>query len=170
MIFHRFLLSFVSSITYILRMDNTIKIYQANLSNFDEALALLIRFFEEEGFTTPRKEMEKPLATMLNSSNSAVFLAIQDGSTVGIATVVAANSVEYGRVAERDDLYVLPQYRLQHIGRELIEYVKTWCRAQDCTALLVTVTPEGQSRHNLTSYYLNREFTETGRVILETHL
>jgi GNAT superfamily N-acetyltransferase len=86
---------------------------------------------------------------------------------VGIATVTTSVGIEYGRSAELEDLYVLPEARGGGVATALIEAVCDWSCKQGASVVLVTVTPEGESEHGLLSYYQRRGFTNTGRVILE---
>jgi aminoglycoside 6'-N-acetyltransferase I len=137
---------------------------------FDEAFYLLERFFREEGFGTPAEAMRSSLRTMLVNPNSAVFVARQEGNAVGVATVTTSVGIEYGRSAELDDLYVLPEARGRGIAGTMIEAVCSWCRGEGVTAVLVTVTQEGEANHQLLDYYRRRGFTNTGRLILERAL
>jgi aminoglycoside 6'-N-acetyltransferase I len=147
-----------------------VSIRQIGLESYEAAFALLERFFREEGFDTPERDMRPSLSTLLVDPNSTVFLAEEGGRAVGVATVTSSVGVEYGRSAELEDLYVLPQARGRGVGKGLIEAVRAWCRRKGCTALQVVVTPEGEARHRLTDFYRRRGFAHTGRVILEVRL
>jgi aminoglycoside 6'-N-acetyltransferase I len=147
-----------------------ISVEKIGSESFDAAFHLLQRFFVEEGFDTPAEEMRSSLAAMLASGSSAVFLAWRNGEALGVATVTTVVGIEYGRAAEMDDLYVLPQARGRGVAGALIEAVCGWCQEQGCTAVLVTVTPEGEAAHGLMDFYQRRGFVNTGRVILECSL
>ncbi|MBN1992716.1 MAG: GNAT family N-acetyltransferase [Anaerolineae bacterium] len=136
------------------------------LESFDAAFDLLVRFFREEGFATPKEEMRASLRLLLASPAHAVFLARRDGQAVGVATVSIALNIEYGRSAEIDDLYVLPQARQQGVAAALIQTACAWCRRQGCAVVLVTVTAAGNAAHGLVGFYQRRGFVDTGRVIL----
>jgi aminoglycoside 6'-N-acetyltransferase I len=145
-------------------------IKQANIDSFEPALELVARFFREEGFDTPAEELHSNLLRLLSSPTCAVFLAWRDSKAVGIATVTTSAGLEYGLSAEMEDLYVLPSERCAGIARALIEEVITWCKAKGVSALLVTVTPEGDKKHNLHDFYQRLGFANHGRVILERYL
>jgi aminoglycoside 6'-N-acetyltransferase I len=147
-----------------------IDIRRADIDTLDEALCLLERFFREEGFDTPAEAMRSSLRAMLGNPDSAVFVAQRDGKAVGVATVTTSVGIEYGRSAELEDLYVLPEARGSGIAGALIETVCTWCREKGVTAVLVTVTQQGEANHKLLEYYQRRGFTNTGRLILERAL
>ena len=151
-------------------MVTSIDIQKAGLDAFDAAFRLLERFFREEGFDTPAEQMRVSLRTMLAAPDSAVFLAWRGGEAVGIATVTTSVGIEYGRSAELDDLYVLPQARGSGVASALIEAVCNWCSGEGATVVLVTVTPEGEANHRLVDYYQRRGFAHPGRVILERAL
>jgi len=154
----------------------SIDVQKAGVDSFDAAFRLLERFFREEGFDTPVEEMRVSLRTMLAAPNadkehpSAVFLAWRGREAVGVATVTTCVGIEYGRSAEIDDLYVLPQARGSGVASALIEAVCNWCSEEGATVVLVTVTPEGEANHKLLDYYRRRGFSHTGRVILERAL
>jgi aminoglycoside 6'-N-acetyltransferase I len=151
-------------------MNTAIRIQRIGSESLDSALYLLQRFFEEEGFSTPASEMRASLGAMVTGPSSAVFLAWQGAETVGVATVTTSVGIEYGRAAELEDLYVLPAARRSGAASALIDAVRRWCRAQGCTALLVTVTRGGEAAHGLMDFYQRRGFVNTGRVILEHRL
>ena len=149
---------------------STVTIQEADLESFETAFRLLERFFREEGFGTPAQEMRRSLRAMMDASQSAVFLAWDGQQAVGVATVTSSVGIEYGRSAELEDLYVLPELRGGGVASVLIEAVCAWCRERGVSAVLVTVTPEGERAHKLLSYYQRRGFANTGRVILERSL
>jgi GNAT superfamily N-acetyltransferase len=151
-------------------MNTAIRVQKIGVESFDSALYLLQRFFDEEGFSAPTAEMRASLHAMVTGPGSAVFLAWQGAEAVGVATVTTSVGIEYGRAAELEDLYVLPAARRSGVASALIDAVRRWCREQGCTALLVTVTREGEATHRLMDFYQRRGFVNTGRVILEHRL
>lgn len=151
-------------------MGGPVDICRVGTDALDEVLPLLARFFREEGFETPAEVMGASLRVMLADRGTAVFVARQGAKAVGVATVTTSVGVEYGRSAELEDLYVLPEARGCGIAGALIEAVCSWCRGEGATVVLVTVTPQGETNHGLVDYYRRRGFTNTGRVILERAL
>ena len=147
-----------------------IAIQQVEADSFEMAFYLLERFFHEEGFDTPTQQMHASLRTMIAGPGSAVFLARRDGEAVGVTSVTTSFGLEYGRSAELEDLYVLPEERGSGVASALIEAVCAWCCEQEVSVVLVTVTPEGDSKHGLTGFYRRQGFAATGRVILEREL
>jgi aminoglycoside 6'-N-acetyltransferase I len=150
-------------------MNITPQVVQIDLESLDRAFDLLRRFFQEEGFTIPL-DMRTSLEAMIHGPGSAVFLAESRSQILGVATVTTSIGLEYSRSAEIDDLYVLPEARGQGIAGALIEAVCDWCADQGCSVVLVTVTPDGQDRHDLMGFYQKHRFYNTGRIILERRL
>jgi aminoglycoside 6'-N-acetyltransferase I len=146
------------------------QIERAEPTDFESALCLLERFFREEGFGTPREQIQGQLDHLLRDSESAVFLAWEQGRAIGIATVTVTEGIELGLSAELEDLYVLPEARGSGAGRALISAVAGWCQAQGCSLVAVVVTPEGQAAHDLIGYYRAQGFEETGRTLLFYYL
>jgi len=128
------------------------------------AIELLVRFFREEGFATPPSRIEENLERMLSDPSCWCALAVKDGGAQAIITVSTVLYVEWGRLGEIGDLYVLPEHRRCGLARRLIERAKEWCRAQGCTAVSVTITPLGEQRHRLGRFYAALGFEQTGRM------
>src|SRR5262249_8574663 len=85
-------------------------------------------------------------------------------SVQGIVTVSTVLYVEWGRLGEIGDLYVLPEHRRKGLARRLVEHAKSWCRTQGCSAVSVTITPAGERRHRLSQYYAGLGFAQSGRM------
>jgi aminoglycoside 6'-N-acetyltransferase I len=147
-----------------------VAIERAGIGSLEIGLDLLSRFFREEGFNTPIDHMRENLRTMLTTSTSAVFLAWRGSRAVGVVTVTSSVGIEYGWSAELEDLYVLPDERGTGVGSKLIGEVIEWCSERGVSSILVTVTPEGELKHQLIDYYSRRGFTNTRRLILERTL
>jgi GNAT superfamily N-acetyltransferase len=128
------------------------------------AIELLVRFFREEGFATPPSRIEENLERMLVDPSCWCALAVRDGTAQAVITVSTVRYVEWGRLGEIGDLYVLPEHRRRGLARRLIERAQDWCRAQGCTAIVVTITPLGEQRHQLSRFYAALGFEQTGRM------
>ena len=157
---------------------DTIAIRRAGPESFDPAFKLLQRFFAEEGFTTPPERIRQNLAAFLDNDGYAVFLMYRQASAlahrqaeaVGIATVSTSISIELGRMAEIDDLYVLPEARNLGLAKRLIEAAMEWLRSEGGIYAQVTVTPEGEAAHGLIRFYIKLGFHQTGRTLLAQNL
>lgn len=128
------------------------------------AVELLARFFREEGFATPPSRIADNLDGMLADPSCWCALAVNGGAAQAVVTVSIVRYVEWGRLGEIGDLYVLPEHRRHGLARRLVEHAKAWCRAQGCTAVSVTITPVGERRHRLSRFYARLGFEQTGRM------
>jgi GNAT superfamily N-acetyltransferase len=128
------------------------------------AIALLEQFFREEGFTTPPPLIAENLDRMLADPWCWCALAVADGTAQAVVTVSSVLYVEWGRLGEIGDLYVLPEYRRRGVARRLVECAKDWCRAHGCSAVAVTITPVGEQRYRLSGFYARLGFELNGRI------
>jgi len=134
------------------------------------ATELMQRFFQEEGFATGRADIEGNLAQLTADPSCWAALVFRDGEAAGVATVSTTWSVEFGRVGEIGDLYVLPDHRRYGAGTLLIEQAVAWCRSNGAAVVAVTVVPDGDIRHGLGEYYKARRFVPFGRTVLYRRL
>jgi GNAT superfamily N-acetyltransferase len=145
-------------------------IKRAGTGNADTVGELIARFFTEEGFGEDPGAIRAMANPFLAEPTNAAFLAMVEGVAVGVATVTTTFGFEAGRYAELEDLYVLPEHRRSGVAARLVDSVAEWCRSRDCRVLEVVVTPEGESRHGLTRWYVDRGFADTARRILSRQL
>jgi GNAT superfamily N-acetyltransferase len=132
----------------------------------DDAVALLARFFVEEGFSTPLPRIAANLDDILADDTCWTALAIASGEPLGVVSVTTMRYVEWGRLAEIGDLYVVPDQRGRGVGRLLVTSALDWCRGRGCSGSYVTVTPEGEARHKVSGFYRRLDFEPTGRTTL----
>ena len=129
----------------------------------EAAVELLARFFREEGFATPPQRIAENLDRMLADPFCWCALALADGNAQAVITVSTVLYIEWGRLGEIGDLYVVPEQRRHGVARLLIERAKEWCRARGCSAVSVTITPTGERRQRLSRFYARLGFELTGR-------
>ncbi|HEX3497298.1 MAG TPA: GNAT family N-acetyltransferase, partial [Methylocella sp.] len=121
------------------------------------------RFFQEEGFPDDRSIVAANLERMRRDDNHWAAVAINNGHFVGIVTVTSMLYIEWGRLGEIGDLYVLPEARGNGIARCLVQAAINWCRARGCSSVEVVLTPLGEAAHGLSSFYSRLGFAATGR-------
>jgi len=129
------------------------------------AVDLLHAFFEESGFPGDRASITAHLQAMLADPHHWAALAQQALRAIGIVTVTTMLYVEWGRLGEIGDLYVVPTARRQGVARELIEAALSWCREHGCSAVSVTVTEHGENEAGLGRFYKAFGFKPSGRQI-----
>ena len=132
----------------------------------DAAVDLLARFFQEEGFSTPRRRIGENLDRMLADDTCWVATAVADDRPVGVVTVTTMLYVEWGRLAEIGDLYVLREYRGRGLARGLVAAAAGWSRERGCPNAFVTITPDGEARHQLSRFYQRLDFRSDGRTTM----
>ena len=130
------------------------------------AIELLARFFEEEGFATPPARLAENLDRMLADDTCWVAVMTDDNRSVGVITVTTMLYVEWGRLAEIGDLYVIPGHRGWGLARRLITAAVDWTGRRGCSGIYVTLTPDGEARHRLSRFYAKVDFQPTGRTTM----
>ena len=128
------------------------------------------RFFREEGFDLPPDGLAGRVADYVALDSNAIFLARRGDRLIGFATVATGFGLEYGLAAELEDLYVVPDHRRQGVARRLVGQATAWAANRGCSAVLVTVTPEGEAAHGLIGFYAGLGFRDRGRRLLERPL
>jgi len=132
----------------------------------DGAVDLLVRFFREEGFSTPRDMIARNLQLILADQGCWTAVALEHGKAIGVITVTTMLYVEWGRLAEIGDLYVDPMHRGRGAGRRLVNAAIDWSRQRGCNGVYITLTPEGEARHRLSHFYQRLKFEPTGRTTM----
>jgi aminoglycoside 6'-N-acetyltransferase I len=154
---------------YILAMAHSteqIAIRAVSAADLGAACALLVRFFAEEGFSTPADKIAANLRAMIDDPFSWAALAWAGDEPLGITTISANRGVEFGLQGEIGDLYVVPDARGQGIARALVDASLAWCGERGCASVQVVITPQGQGAHDLLGFYDRLGFVPTGRTLV----
>jgi aminoglycoside 6'-N-acetyltransferase I len=155
---------------HVSRSGTHVEIHAATVRDAEEVASLADRFFAEEGFVLPEGGLGGRVERYLVTEGHAIFLARGGGRPVAFATVATGFGLEYGWLAELEDLYVVPEERRRGIARTLVDRAANWAAGRGCSAVLVTVTPEGERAHTLTDFYTRLGFQDRGRRLLERSL
>lgn len=143
------------------------EVRKARPEDADAAADLISRFFAEDDFATPPDVVAARAPDFLLHPGNAVFLAVDGNEAVGISTVTSSFGFESGRLAEIEDLYVLPAHRSHGVATALLGEAMLWCRQQGFDAIQVAVTPEDPERRAwLVGWYGRLGFADTGRFLL----
>ena len=134
------------------------------------AVALLHDFFKESGFPGDRASITAHLGAMVADSHHWAALIREAGLAIGVITVTTMLYVEWGRLGEIGDLYVLPAARRRGLAKRLVDAALDWCRAHGCSAVSVVVTENGEIRDGLGEFYGRLAFQATGRRIYTRRL
>ncbi|MGH7047013.1 MAG: GNAT family N-acetyltransferase [Stellaceae bacterium] len=124
-----------------------------------------VAFFAEEGFAGDPATIAANFEALRRAPDHWAAAAMEHSRMVGIATVTTMLYVEWGRLGEIGDLYVLPGARRRGIAGALVHAAIEWCRLQGCSAVEVVITAEGERTHGLSRFYQRLGFAPTGRTM-----
>jgi GNAT superfamily N-acetyltransferase len=130
------------------------------------AIDLLTRFFAEEGFATSRERIAQNLQNMLADDDCWAAVLLEHEQAVGVVTVSTMLYVEWGRLAEIGDLYIVPVQRCRGLARRLVDAAIDWSGRRGCSGVFITLTPEGEARHRLSDFYKRFGFAPTRRTTM----
>lgn len=147
-------------------MSPAINIVRADLDDVPNLVPLYRRFFVEDAIEVAPREIEANLEQMLGDPRAAVFMTIADGQICGIASASLTCGVEFGWVAEIEDLFVEPEYRRQGLARRLIEAVLKWTKDRGAHRTILVITPEAEQAHSLTALYTKFGFVRSDRILM----
>lgn len=103
-------------------------IRQAGNRDLEFLVYLLELLFKiEEDFHWDRQKQRKGMELLLSQDNAAVFVAENNESVIGMATVqLIISTAEGGPAMLVEDVIILPEYRGQGIGSKLLFSVGQW--------------------------------------------
>lgn len=109
----------------------------AALSDLEELLPLLRRFYEHFGYPFDEDVKRRTVAELVSSPVSGRLVAIsRDGRIVGYAVVAFSFSLEYeGKTAFLDELFIDEKERGRGIGSLALAHVESLCRTEGVNAL-----------------------------------
>jgi GNAT superfamily N-acetyltransferase len=147
------------------------EVREARQGELSALLDLATAFYTEGGFTTPVWQLRENLLVLLDSDSARVAVACGRNDEIGgFAITTFSFGLEYGRVAELEELFVVPAHRRSGIGRALIDDSADWARSRGCRAVELVVAPNGNNVDHLFNYYAHQGFTSEGRQILSRNL
>ena len=125
----------------------------------DDAGAIA-RLLDQLGYPAESDAIPARLGRLTNE-RAAVFVALRNGTIVGLATVHILTLVNHVRdVAWLTALVVDESARGIGVGRRLVERVETFAREHDCEQLSVTTHERRPGAH---AFYARTGFDHTGR-------
>jgi aminoglycoside 6'-N-acetyltransferase I len=138
----------------------------AGPADLAEVLPLIVAFYAEDGFGTAEHALRDNLAVLLASPTARVAVVRSEARLLGFAATTTTFGLEYGLVAELEDLFVVPTARRRGLGGQLIADSAAWAHEQGCQRLEVIVAPNGRDVGHLFDYYLAHGFTDDGRRLI----
>ncbi|GAB4533778.1 MAG: GNAT family N-acetyltransferase [Anaerolineae bacterium] len=112
-------------------------IERAVAADIDSIFDLLAAQFDEHNIQTPDAALRQAIAEVLQNKGLGLFLVARHGDEViGLAALSFAWTLEYaGKTAWLDELYVLPAWRGQGVGRALLRQAIAEAQASGCRAI-----------------------------------
>lgn len=146
------------------------RIRKATQRDLETLVCLYTAFFKEDGITTSVPTIRANLSTMLDDPRAIIWVVEVDRVVVGLASSTLTTGVEFGTIAELEDLYVIPSARGQGLSRKLIYNVSEWAEGNGASLLHLVITPEAESNQMLTAYYEKLGFHQLPRLAMVRHI
>jgi ribosomal protein S18 acetylase RimI-like enzyme len=120
---------------------------QATDGDIPALLALIERFYAEDGGRFEAEPAERALRGIVrDGSLGAVWILEDGGAPCGYVVLTLGYSLEFhGRDAFVDELFVLPSHRGRGLGGRALALVEDECRRRGVSALHLEVTPTNQA-------------------------
>ncbi|MBL7795196.1 MAG: GNAT family N-acetyltransferase [Saprospiraceae bacterium] len=139
-----------------------IKLLVADESHTAEVAALLANLFEEVEHSLEFEEIAEIFAEMDADDHHSTLLALDDDdAVVGVITVVESLSLSAGgRYGVINELFVVPEYRSEGVGKMLLDFAKEigeqrgWAR--------IEVTTPGDEFDKTLRFYEREAFWKIG--------
>ncbi len=84
------------------------------------------------------QKIKEEFERLISNKKRILVIAEENSKLLGFL-IASLISNTYEKVAYLDDIFVLPNYRKNRIGTELIEYFKTWSKAHKTKTLRLAV-------------------------------
>ncbi len=137
-------------------MPQGVTIVQADLDNpsHQKAVVRLVDAYAQDpiglGRELPENVRRALIPGLRRHPTTVIFLALSDGAPVGIAVCFLGFSTFAARpLLNIHDLAVLPAYRHQGVGRQLLEQVEREARALGCCKLTLEVKEDNARAQHL---------------------
>lgn len=139
-----------------------ISLIVADESHTNIVAALLAGLFEDVEHTLSFEEIAGIFADIDASDHHSTFLALnEDEDAVGIITVAESLSISAGgKYGVINELYVVPDYRSEGVGKMLLDFAKSIGEQRDWTRIEVT-TP-GDEFDKTLRFYEREGFMKIG--------
>ena len=123
-----------------------------NSDNIDEVLLLIRKYQEFYKVQNINDEKNKVFFSQfgLNSDKGCLFGYRKDNKLVAFTTIYFSYvSSSISRIAVMNDLYTLPEYRKQGIGKELIQYCEKYSKTKGASRLQWLTAPDNFTAQSL---------------------
>ena len=153
-----------------------VQIRQATNTDLAAIVELNYGLFQEDaGQRDPSMNLEWPrqygmeyFRDMLISTKSICFVAVTDAETVGylVGYVREPNDLQFTKSAELESMFVLPAWRSQQVGSQLVQIFLAWARERGAQSISVNAYAANE---RAIAFYQSHGF-KPKNLILETDI
>ncbi|MFZ5608615.1 MAG: GNAT family N-acetyltransferase [Pseudomonadota bacterium] len=146
---------------------DTLTIRRADEGDAAALLPLANAFYAGPEYATTQEDLARHLRAMLADPRSAIILA-EDGANgpVGFVAATLSTGLEFGVMAEIEDLYVRPGQRGKQIGSRLMVAVLDWCGKAGAHEVFLVIAQQGEPARQLERMYLRLGFAPSRRRLM----
>ena len=130
----------------------------ANVEDYDKIMSLYSLFLEDnKRFINHNGDSFKEV---INSKNNFVYVIEEKSNLAGFISFSKRRVIRYPKaIIELDELYILPEFRKQGLGKKLIEKLEQIAKDMDCCRIFIESRHDQQNAHN---FYIDCGFTNLG--------
>ena len=140
------------------------EINQADLTDIPQLCILLDVLFSQESEFEPNHELQgRGLRKILNNEEIGVILvARHSDKVIGMVSILYTISTALGeRVGILEDFVVLPKYRGDGVGSELLSYALNFSKQKGCKRITLLTDDDNEDAHR---FYLRFGFSRSPMV------
>ena len=140
------------------------EINQADLTDIPQLCFLLDILFSQEAEFKPNHELQgRGLSKILNNEEIGVILVARDSNkVVGMVSILYTVSTAFGeRVGVLEDFVVLPKYRGDGVGSELLSYAFNFSKQKGCKRITLLTDDDNEDAQR---FYLRHGFSRSSMV------
>ena len=140
------------------------EINQANLTDIPQLSILLDGLFSQEAEFKPNHELQgRGLSNILNNEEIGVILVARDSDKViAMVNILYTVSTALGeRVGVLEDFVVLPKYRNDGVGLELLSYALNFAKQKGCKRITLLTDDDNEDAQR---FYLRHGFSRSPMV------
>lgn len=140
------------------------EINQANLTDIPQLCILLDVLFSQEAEFKPNHELQgRGLSKILNNEGIGVILVARDSDKViAMVNILYTVSTALGeRVGVLEDFVVLPKYRNDGVGLELLSYALNFAKQKGCKRITLLTDDDNEDAQR---FYLRNGFSRSSMV------
>lgn len=143
-----------------------ITIREASLDDLERLLPLVEEFYAGPEYATPQSALRGHLERVLKDERSAVFIAEDGESAIGFVAAILSIGLEFGVMADVEDLFVLPGQRGKRVGSRLMVEVMEWCKGQGADEVFLVIAQQGEPARQLERLHLRLGFEPSRRRLM----